>query len=513
LYRLTAADYYYTNEFYHYTYDAVGNRLTASDQLSETSYQYDAANRLTTAGGNAYTFDANGNLLSDGVNSYTYDSANRLGSVTSEQSSVTSYQYNGMGDRLQQTMDGVPTNYTLDLNTGLTQVLSDGATSYTYGLGRISQQSGNTPEYFLGDALGSVRQLTDQNGEVTYAKSYDPYGVVTNTSGAGQSAYGYTGEQQDSTGMVYLRARHYNPTDGRFMSRDTWGGDYNSPQSLNRWNYTQSNPVNRIDPSGHCFNQADGTWHWFEQPWFGNCQNSSTQNGSAQLPTPEPSMPACQTDPVTTPRDSIQYDLTGYLALAMSVHGVDPRVADIARRIDDRSGTGEDYLSRFTEAYWDFNDLEGGGKEWDIKVKIQEDLIYGAVLCGGMCNWVDFSTPGNIHFGYVAYHAKIDQGIAAVAGGVLDKRDQIEDDHRFPDLYCLPTGSMLPCDDPQDQAAVDFGYDLAQKYPAGLTEANLRNELTVSVMATLQRPKFGIIFPHPPYSEYNDYYGADHFNN
>jgi len=52
--------------------------------------------------------------------------------------------------------------------------LSDGTTTYTYGLGRISQQSGNTPEYFLGDALGSARQVTNTAGEVTYAKSYDP---------------------------------------------------------------------------------------------------------------------------------------------------------------------------------------------------------------------------------------------------------------------------------------------------------------------------------------------------
>jgi hypothetical protein len=63
-------------------------------------------------------------------------------------------------------MNGVSTNYTLDLNSGLTQVLTDGTNTYTYGPstgsgGRISQeQSGNDPEYFLTDALGSVRQMT-----------------------------------------------------------------------------------------------------------------------------------------------------------------------------------------------------------------------------------------------------------------------------------------------------------------------------------------------------------------
>ena len=246
LYRLTSADYS-TGDYYHYTYDAVGNRLTASDQLSVTSYQYDTANRLTTAGGQTYTFDANGNLLSDGQNTYAYDSANRLISVSSGQSSVSSYQYNGLGDRLSQ--NGV--NYTLDLNAGLTQVLSDGTNTYTYGLGRISQTS-TTTEYFLGDALGSVRQLTNTAGEVTYAKSYDPYGVVTQVSGAGQSAYGYTGEQTDPTGMVYLRARYYSPLEGRFLSRDSFGGVYTDPFTLNRWAYAHDNPVMLTDGSGHC---------------------------------------------------------------------------------------------------------------------------------------------------------------------------------------------------------------------------------------------------------------------
>jgi len=218
---------------------------------SNVSYQYDIANRLATANGASYTYDDNGNLLADGANTYAYDSANRLSSVSREQGVESSYQYNGLGDRLSQ--NGV--NYTLDLNSGLTQVLSDGTTSYTYGLGRIAQSSIVNQQseigYFLGDALGSVRLMTDQAGAVTYAAAYDPYGVVTQSGGVGQSAWGYTGEQQDASGLVYLRARYYNPADGRFQSRDTWEGSYNSPQSLNRWNYTQSNPINYTDPSGN----------------------------------------------------------------------------------------------------------------------------------------------------------------------------------------------------------------------------------------------------------------------
>jgi hypothetical protein len=54
------------------------------------------------------------------------------------------------------------------------------------GLGRISQTNTQT-EYFLGDALGSVIQLTASNSDVTLAKSYDPYNVVTSTSGISQT--------------------------------------------------------------------------------------------------------------------------------------------------------------------------------------------------------------------------------------------------------------------------------------------------------------------------------------
>ena len=145
----------------------------------------------------------------------------------------------------------------MDLNAGLTQALSDGTKAYIHGNGRIAQVGAGT-EYFLGDALGSVRQMTQSSGAVPYAKVYDPYGVVTAGSGTSQSAYGYTGEYT-SQGLEYLRARFYTPGTGRCLTRDTWGGIDHSPMSYNKWNYVASNPVNRTDPRGH--------------GWYPNTQN------------------------------------------------------------------------------------------------------------------------------------------------------------------------------------------------------------------------------------------------
>ena len=103
-------------------------------------------------------------LLNDGTNTYTYDPPNRLVSVNA----FENYQYNG--------------------------------------LGRIAQTNTST-EYFLGDALGSVRQLSMTDGEISLAQSYDPYGSVTYTAGTSSTPYGFTGETTDANGLVYLRAR------------------------------------------------------------------------------------------------------------------------------------------------------------------------------------------------------------------------------------------------------------------------------------------------------------------
>ena len=51
--------------------------------------------------------------------------------------------------------------------------------------------------------------------------------------------------------LVFLRARYYSPETARFLSKDTWRGDYTRPQSLNGWDYVEGNPVNFGDPSGH----------------------------------------------------------------------------------------------------------------------------------------------------------------------------------------------------------------------------------------------------------------------
>jgi RHS repeat-associated protein len=203
-----------------------------------------------------YQWDDNGNLLSDGTLSYQYNAANQLIGITGDGQNIT-YQYNGLGNRMQQIKNSVTTSYTIDINNPLSQVLDDGTNKYLYGNGRISQvaetqplQGASRTGYYLPDSLGSVRQIIDASGTLQLAKSYDPYGNVLSESGEGESIFGFDGEEQDETGLVNLRARTYDPSDGRFLSRDIWMGDENQPMSYNKWLFTYANPINYIDPTG-----------------------------------------------------------------------------------------------------------------------------------------------------------------------------------------------------------------------------------------------------------------------
>ncbi len=230
--------------------DPAGNRTAQTVDGAASIYQYDEANRLASVDGVTYTWDNNGNLLGDGTYIYTYDHANRLVSISNPQSTITN-SYDGQGNRYQQTANGVTSTYALDLAAGLPQVLSDGANTYLYGLGRIAQQSAGGSEYFLADALGSVRQLVDASGTIVGTQSFDPYGNPLSSRGT-LTSYGFAGEWTDETGLQYLRARYYSPATGSFLSRDPFLGSLNQPATLNAYSYAGGNPVLYSDPSGRC---------------------------------------------------------------------------------------------------------------------------------------------------------------------------------------------------------------------------------------------------------------------
>jgi RHS repeat-associated protein len=179
---------------------------------------------------------------------------------------TTQFTYNGDGARAAKTVNGVTTTYIIAV-LGLPQVLVETtggqSTAYLYGHDLLGEEEGSGWAWHLGDGLGSVRQLTDGAGDVTLAQGYTPFGVLLWSEGNATSAYGFTGEQEDpSAGLVFLRARYYDPATGRFLSKDTHPGDRQRPMTLNPYLYVLDNPVNAIDPTGlyHSEVHKDLTW-------------------------------------------------------------------------------------------------------------------------------------------------------------------------------------------------------------------------------------------------------------
>jgi RHS repeat-associated protein len=246
-----------------YFYSLVGNRTVQTRTITSTTvttYTYDDANRLDyfyeDGDQTDLAWDNNGNLLTQGTSVYTWDAANRL--VSADVGGVVStFVYNGLGQRTSQTVDGVTTEYVLDVATGLPEVIvatTGGASTYYVQVsGQILAQYGSSAwAYALPDHLGSVRQLVGSDSQTDLAQSFDPFGVPFEASGSGQSPFGYTGEWWESySQLVFLRTRHYDPAVGRFLSKDSFPGFSQRPRTLHPYVYVTNNPANGTDPSGY----------------------------------------------------------------------------------------------------------------------------------------------------------------------------------------------------------------------------------------------------------------------
>ena len=132
-------------------------------------------------------------------------------------------------------------------------------TNYTYGLERISAITGRTRTEYVYDGRGSVAaEVSYNNAWYTFggglarknvvSKSYSPFGELLTEQTSG---FGYNGEYYNAaTGMIYLRARFYEPEMNRFGQKDTLRGSIADGISLNRYLYCQSDPVNFADYNG-----------------------------------------------------------------------------------------------------------------------------------------------------------------------------------------------------------------------------------------------------------------------
>ena len=239
-----------------YSYDPVGNRIN----FNGTTYSYDVADRLQSAGAANYEFDANGNLLLKLENGqetrYFYDGENRLIRVEMPDGNSVDFQYDPFGNRISQTQQGETIRYFLDGENVLLELDVDNnmLARYTSGLALdswISMERSNQSYFYHQDALGSTGALTQENQNLAALYSYDTYGNILELQGSIENPYTYTGrEWDDITGLYYYRSRYYDAEVGRFLTKDEFRGFEKNPLSQNRYAYVELSPTNFIDSKG-----------------------------------------------------------------------------------------------------------------------------------------------------------------------------------------------------------------------------------------------------------------------
>ena len=157
-------------------------------------------------------------------------------------------------NRIKKTVNGESSYY---INDGL-RVLNelDGLgnvnKSIVAGLEQVAEIDENgIIQYIHTDVLGSTVLITDDQGEVTAEYEYDVFGSVVGKSGLAESNYLFTNQEFDSESeLYYYNARYYNPTTGRFISRDPFLGRDGDVLSRNSYVYVKNNPLKYVDPTG-----------------------------------------------------------------------------------------------------------------------------------------------------------------------------------------------------------------------------------------------------------------------
>lgn len=277
-----------------YSYDAA-DQITRKTALNNNGMGagetpmtavYDAANRMTaitlnlsgTSKTYALSYDTNGNLTqkqnsgeSNDKTLYNWDASNRLIQIAQTGASAAntlnaSFTYDAFGRRIQSSIAkggqaAQPVQYLYEGAQALGEI-RDGKLSHRLLTGlsldetiaRIAinssgQKDSANSRLFMTDALNSViAQLADDgNANIQNSYGYSPYGEsVTVGPDSSNNPNQYTSRENDQTGLMFYRARYYDPVLKRFISIDPIG----LVGGMNTFAYVGGNPLSYTDPMG-----------------------------------------------------------------------------------------------------------------------------------------------------------------------------------------------------------------------------------------------------------------------
>ncbi len=228
--------------------DQVNNWSSVTSDGTAVTKTHNSQNQLTGDGTNTYGYDNNGNLTTQtSQTTNTWDAWNRAASIRG-----TTYDYDALGRRIKETVGGNSRTFfhsgwqvietRANANTHAYEqfaysrgyidgvILRDRDADGSAGTGSLGKASSGLDErlYVQQDAQFNVTSVISTAAAVQERMLYDPYGSISYHDSAwasrASSSYvnniGFTGRWHDATGMIYFRARYYEPVLGRFVSRD-----------------------------------------------------------------------------------------------------------------------------------------------------------------------------------------------------------------------------------------------------------------------------------------------------
>ncbi len=263
-----------------YTYDAYGNRLSVESSTFpkyKTVYEYDNADRLlketTTRDSNVevttHEYDDNGDLVKTvkgtGASAKLIErkySPTRKQIYYAKEDLKIYYCYRSDGLRhYKKVVNGNLVSATFYSYDDDSIVMESSASSQCKGIyiragaKIVAQKIGTNYVYYLHNGHGDVVNTLSEQGDTLKSYKYDSFGNILNPAIVGdvnnpinidQNTFGYAGEYLDrETNELYLRARYYDSTNGRFTQQDP------ANSGNNFYNYCGNDPVNKTDPSGN----------------------------------------------------------------------------------------------------------------------------------------------------------------------------------------------------------------------------------------------------------------------
>ncbi len=137
------------------------------------------------------------------------------------------------------------------------QVKTDGTYTntrkyYSFNGAVVAMSENGVVTWLLQDQVNSTTVTADANGNLLSETRYSAFGEVRYSNGATVTDKLYTGQQQETEiGLDYYIARFYDPVIAHFIQPDSLISQANAATSFDRYGYSNNNPINYTDPSGH----------------------------------------------------------------------------------------------------------------------------------------------------------------------------------------------------------------------------------------------------------------------